>query len=45
MPCCSIQKSGIKPMKIKKVSGDTGQAANNNKPDRTERMAGWNFFT
>ena len=40
----AIKSSGIKPAKIKKVSGDTGQAADNNKPDKMLKPANWSFF-
>ena len=40
MPCISIQNNGMKAKKIKKVSGEIGQAANSNMPESKERMPG-----
>jgi len=40
MPCISIQSNGMKAIKIRKVSGEMGQAAKSNMPERRERMPG-----
>ena len=44
MPCISIQNNGTKATKMRKVSGDTGHAANSNKPEANERMPGCILF-
>ena len=44
MPCSSIHKSGMKAMKMRKVSGETGQAAKSKIPESDERMPGCIFF-
>src|SRR6185436_1867986 len=44
MPCISIQNNGMNAKKIRKVSGEIGQAAKSNMPERRERMPGCIFF-
>jgi len=43
-PLSAINSKGTNPKKIKKVKGDTGQAANSSKPENILKLSGMIFF-